>query len=248
VGRQRQNPSRRFTEGGSLSGDVRLVGDPQPCAVALPSRDLCCGAAAEPGRGESEIAATQRGAYVTGELRRVSEQRFVHPSDRRGAGDQVASCRGEHGIWFVQRCHAVDVAGIRPLQEEPAEVFGLGGPFTVIEVSHSATSTVVCAVSSSNSRGADTVRQADPQSASGAAAPDLGEWSAYSGLRIWTEVSFVLEGGGLASGHDVVREDVQPECRRTPSQGELFGEEHRLSKSDSLAQRLVMLMPSRLNR
>ena len=94
------------------------------------------------GRGESEIAAAQRRAYVLGELPRVNEQRLVHTLDRLAAGHQVGSRRGEHGIGFVQRGHAVDVADIRPFQEEPAEVFGLGHTLAFIEVAHFATGSI----------------------------------------------------------------------------------------------------------
>ncbi len=81
-----------------LSGDVRLVSDPQPAAVALPPCDFCCGAAAEPGRDESEIAATQSRAYVAGELRRISEQRLVQsPVRLRGRSPVAGQAPGSYG-------------------------------------------------------------------------------------------------------------------------------------------------------
>jgi len=107
------------------------------------------------------VASAQRRAYVTRELRRVSEQRVVYAPDRDGAVDNVAACGGEHGVRLMQRGHAIDVASVRSLKKESAEVLGLGGPFTVSDLGHSAQPSVVGrAVSISILCGTDTVRQA----------------------------------------------------------------------------------------
>jgi hypothetical protein len=52
------------------------------------------------------------------------------------ARSRLAQRRGEHRLGFVERDDAIHVTHVGAFEEQPTEVFGLGGAFTVAELRH----------------------------------------------------------------------------------------------------------------
>jgi hypothetical protein len=57
----------------------------------------------------------------------VLEHRLEDGADRVPADGRPAGREAHHGVGLVERGEAFGVAGVRPLDEQPGDVLGLGG-------------------------------------------------------------------------------------------------------------------------
>lgn len=132
-----------------LSSEGWVVEYPAPGAVRLTACDFGGGDTVAQARGcQREIAVQERRLLMAGlEVRPAGNQVRVGGSNLRVTRRDRSVRKSHHGVVLVQIRQSVDVAGVEPLDDQPAQVFGCSSVLWAYVVDHPTRSHAVATAS-----------------------------------------------------------------------------------------------------